>query len=269
MRTSNSWLLECPDCGFLRSTLKPGAGVAIHGLDSLRRMNSARILDNLSRHMPLAGAKVLEIGAGRGLFLDEARARGCQALAIEPDSGAAAECRSRGHTVIDGFFPDAIAPEAQFQIIALNDVFEHLPDPDNACVTLQSLLAPDGILVINLPSRNGVFFRLATLLDWLGAGGPLDRLWQRGLPSPHLSYFNRSTLDRLVARTTGLTALDPLWLPSVTRTGLRARLASAPAGIPVTLSFPLIWLASWFMPLLPKDIFVGLYANRTSPAPGS
>ena len=66
-----------------------------------------------------------------------------------------------------------------FDAIIFNDVFEHLPDPIDAIVAVERLLADDGILVLNLPSSDGLFFRVSTLLNRLGWRGPYERLWQR------------------------------------------------------------------------------------------
>ncbi|MCB1745158.1 MAG: class I SAM-dependent methyltransferase [Gammaproteobacteria bacterium] len=253
------WLLECDTCSFLGSTLPPGAGVSVDGLDTLRRDNFARILDQLSLYLSLQGAGILEIGSAKGLFLDMARERGARVTGLEPDALAAGQCRARGHEVIHGFFPDAIGSERCFDVIALNDVFEHLPDPPGAARSLEALLTPGGILCINLPSRDGIFFRLASMLDRIGVHGPFDRLWQRGLPSPHLSYFNQRTLESLMTRVTALQVLPPMSLPSIARSGLRERLASVRTGVPLTLCHPFVWALTWIIDWLPSDIIVGIY----------
>ena len=52
----------------------------------------------------------------------------------------------------------------------------------------------------NCPDRRGLFFRVADALDRLGLSGAYDRLWQRGLPSPHVWYFTPEDLARAAAR---------------------------------------------------------------------
>ena len=264
MSRARQWIYECPRCGFLTSTLEPGAGLAVEGVDALRRSNFALLMDRLSRHMTLRGARVLEIGSGHGLFLDAAHARGCTVTGIEADPLAVAHARARGHHVIEGFFPSALSNDELFDIVALNDVFEHLPSPDEMAPVLESVIAPGGILVVNLPSRAGIFYRLASLLAVLGFDGPLGRLWQCGLPSPHVSYFNPRNLDMLFARTTGLSAEDAMSLPTLSRTSLRERLDSADSGLPAWITLPTVWTMSWIAPWLPKDILVGFYRKRSA-----
>ena len=44
----------------------------------------------------------------------------------------------------------ALAP-ASFDVIVLNDVLEHLPDPERTMAHCAGLLKPDGLLVIQTP----------------------------------------------------------------------------------------------------------------------
>jgi 2-polyprenyl-3-methyl-5-hydroxy-6-metoxy-1,4-benzoquinol methylase len=204
MQNAGQWINECPQCGFLSSTLEPGAGLAVEGVDALRQSNFAPLIERLLQYVMLSGARVLEIGSGHGHFLDAARARGCSVIGIEADPVAVAQARGRGHHVVEGFFPLAFNNDETFDVVALNDVFEHLPSPDEMAPVLESVLAPGGILVINLQSAMASSYCLASFLAMLGFDGPLGRLWQRGLPSPHVSYFNPRTLDILFERTTAL-----------------------------------------------------------------
>ena len=45
---------------------------------------------------------------------------------------------------------------------------------------------------------SGLIFRLARVAAKIGVETPLARLWQRGLPSPHLSYFDTTNLKALL-----------------------------------------------------------------------
>ena len=60
-----------------------------------------------------------------------------------------------------------------FDAIIFNDVFEHLPDPIDAIVAVERLLADDGILVLNLPSSDGLFFRSLYAPKSVGLAGAL------------------------------------------------------------------------------------------------
>jgi SAM-dependent methyltransferase len=98
-----------------------------------------------------------------------------------------------------GYFPDALASDERFDAIVFNDVLEHIPDLTGALAASAHHLAPGGVLCLNCPDQRGFFFRTADVLDRLGLSGPYDRLWQRGLPSPHVWYFTPAHLDRATA----------------------------------------------------------------------
>jgi hypothetical protein len=86
----------------------------------------------------------------------------------------------------------------------------------------------------------------------MGVVSPLERLWQLGLPSPHLWYFTEPSLSQLVAEH-GFFRVDAGRLPSVERAGLRDRIAADPrSGAVQRLSFVAIALAS---PLLNQPRF--------------
>jgi hypothetical protein len=75
-------------------------------------------------------------------------------------------------------------------------VFEHLPDPYGVAQVLRKHLSSRGFVIINLPVSDGLVFRFARTLARIGVRAPLERMWQVGMPSPHLSYFSGITLSR-------------------------------------------------------------------------
>src|SRR5690606_11668960 len=98
------------------------------------------------------------------------------------------------------YFPDALAPGERFDAIVFNDVIEHIPDIGRALAACRERLAPGGMLLLNLPSSSGVFYRASKLLRRLGVAGHFERMWQKGLPSPHLHYVDPTNLARLLDR---------------------------------------------------------------------
>jgi SAM-dependent methyltransferase len=112
----------------------------------------------------------------------------------------ALQSRLEGHEAIIGFFPDAIALGDSFDAITFNDVFEHMPDPNSVLTAVRRRLRPNGLVIISLPVSSGLIFTLARFGAKIGVQAPLARLWQRGLPSPHLSYFNATNLKTLLER---------------------------------------------------------------------
>ncbi|MFI5345186.1 MAG: class I SAM-dependent methyltransferase [Elusimicrobiota bacterium] len=260
-RPLKDWLYRCPACAFEFSTLTSGGGTGIEGLETLRKTNFRILLDRLERHFSLKDARAIEIGPADGWFLDAAAARGINISGIEPDRALAEKARARGLHVATGFFPDDLKDAGPYSLIVFNDVFEHLPDPEGAFRHVERLLAPDGLLVINLPSSGGALYRLAKLLARFGIDAPLERLWQKGLPSPHLSLFNPMNLRLLARRSAGFDPVDTFALRTITREGLAERISSTHGGIVGAVLFAGVWLLSFVYvpPLALSDIFVGVF----------
>lgn len=215
------------------------------GLGSLRRDNNERLLKTVAGLRPPPG-RLLDVGSGPGFLLGQAAAYGYAAQGIEPDANTVDAARRGGQDVRQGYFPAVLANDEQFDVIVFNDVLEHIPDVAGALAASSAHLAPRGVLCLNCPSRSGLFFRAADLLDRLGLHGPYDRLWQRGLPSPHLWYFKPVDLRR-AASLNGLSAVAELPLATIQLKGLWSRircvrdatfLASAAAYLFAVLAWP-------------------------------
>jgi 2-polyprenyl-3-methyl-5-hydroxy-6-metoxy-1,4-benzoquinol methylase len=194
--------------------------VRVLGLEPLRRENFRVILKDLSRLRPLEGVKILDVGSAYGWFLEEAAAVGAVAVGIEPDA------RIASHSTEDvrvGFFPDELSVQERFGVIAFNDVLEHLPDVPGALDVCHDHLLPRGLLSINIPTADGAVFKVACGLTRAGIHGPYRRLWQYGLPSPHLHYFTTKALTALI-ESRGFTVLQVRGLSSLTRRGLWQRI---------------------------------------------
>lgn len=259
LRLLKPWLARCDACGFLASNLEPGPGTGLEGLEDLRRANIAATLDRLARSAPLAGVTLLDVGCAKGWFLSAARERGAQVHGIEPQEVHVRDGRAAGLSIDLGFFPADLSRPGPYGIIAFNDVFEHLPAPEQAIRDVERLLKPGGIAVINLPSSAGALYRIATVLDRLGMSGSFERMWQKGLPSPHMSYVSPDNLRMLVERHTALRQIDSFALPSFRRARLWQRIEVTHRGPAALAMFVGLWGLSFVLPLLPPDIHVGVF----------
>jgi len=105
-----------------------------------------------------------------------------------------------GQDIRRGFFPHVLAGTERFDVIALNCVFEHVPDLDAMLESFKAYLAPGGSVMLNVPVSSGFMFHAARALFRVGVRYPFDRIWQKGFVSPHLHYFASENLATLLAR---------------------------------------------------------------------
>lgn len=263
------WHFECRACGYEGSTLQPcinaaqpqaalDEGLRREALETLRQQNFEDLLRVVARHRRAGEDTLLDVGAAHGWFVKAALKTEppWQAQGLEPDAAVAAQAQAEGLPVVEGFFPQALQPGTRVHAITFNDVLEHLPDLPAMLAACRAHLQPQGLLVLNLPSSQGLFFRVARVLQSLGLSGPLRRLWQEGMPSPHLHYFNAANLTRLL-QDHGFEVVEHSALVSIRREGLMARLRYDPRSrwmAPVL--GPLLWLAVPLLQRLPPDILV-------------
>lgn len=240
------WLNVCSKCDFSASSLSPGIGAEVAGIENLRKANFGSILDALKPYADVSLMSALEVGSSRGWFLDEARNHGLNCLGIEPDILSTVEAKAKGHTVYEGMFPDVLSRvQQQFDLIIFNDVFEHLSDIRSAKASIHQFLKPQGLLVLNLPDSRGILYKIAKILASLGWYEFLERLWQKDMNSPHLSYFNRRNLTELFTADGTFSLLKVDRLESMQIRGLWTRIRSGGQGklISFFIYIPLLLIA--------------------------
>ena len=119
-----------------------------------RRATANRLLDLIGAHVP--EGRLLDVGCGHGLLLDEARGRGYETVGLELSREAARHARSLGLDVrelpLEAFSESSNGDSpGEFDAIVLADVLEHLDDPVDAIDRCARLLRPSGVLCVVTP----------------------------------------------------------------------------------------------------------------------
>lgn len=268
-----SWHATCPSCAYESAKLegainREDAHASLNeaqreaGLKALRQENFADVVGYARRFAPPGGRKLLDVGSAHGWFLEAAHGS-FDVLGIEPDEAVGSRAAARGLPVRPGFFPDALQNDERFDVIVFNDVIEHIPPIAAALAACAERLNPDGILILNLPNSKGFFYRLSKLFARLGWRAPFERLWQKGLPSPHVHYFRPENLSRLVA-TQGFELVHSAELPSLRAKGLldRLRCAGGMSTLSLYLQYAAILCAIPLLRAFPSDIIVCIYQKK-------
>jgi len=144
--------------------------------------------------------RLLDIGSGPGFFLKTAQSRAWDVTGIEPSRQAAAHARGLGVNVVEGFFNADSAPTlGRFDVVHMNNVLEHIPDPIMLVRLARNLLEPGGIICINVPNDFSPFQLAASAAQ-------NTREWWLA-PPHHLNYFDFGSLTALVERL-GMTVVE-------------------------------------------------------------
>jgi SAM-dependent methyltransferase len=147
-------------------------------------------LDTIADLRP-AGRDLLDVGAAVGDFVAIAETHGWTALGVEPARSAADRARKLGRPVVHGDLDHPDIRDRRFDAIHLSHVVEHLPDPFAGLRQCAGLLAPSGVLAIEVPNEFDNLFRQARRIT--RRMGDADKLTDE-----HLWFFNRPTIARAV-----------------------------------------------------------------------
>lgn len=141
---------------------------------------------------------ILDIGCGRGTFLDIARDNDLQTAGIELASDAASYARSKGHQVLCGSATEVTFSDGvYFEVVTLWDLLEHFDNPRQALLHSYDVLAPAGQLFILTPMKGSIYDRLGLLLLRL-SGGRVATLVRMCWSSEHLFRFDAHGLEEVL-----------------------------------------------------------------------
>ena len=194
-------IFKCADCGLVFAVpageLKRVHSAYVNMIDERyieeeqgRRVSACSILiklDKLKRDRN-SSSRLLDIGCGTGILLDEARKMGWETCGVEVSKWAAQYAKEKFNLKIHNTTLEEVKFSAcSFDVVIMQDVIEHLVNPRQALTKVRKILKPDGILYINTPDIKSISSRLLKTKWW-------------GMNSFHLYYFSKKSLDRLLVK---------------------------------------------------------------------
>ncbi|CCB91277.1 putative SAM-dependent methyltransferase [Waddlia chondrophila 2032/99] len=142
------------------------------------------------KHLKKEAPSLFEIGSGPGFFLKVGKEHGWDVLGIEPSKQAVAFSKQFDVPVIHDFFHEETAKKlGTFDLIFMDTLLEHVPNPSSMIALCSSLLNPGGLLCVISPN------------DY----NPLQKILRNQknyppwwiVPRHHLNYFDFTSIQSL------------------------------------------------------------------------
>jgi len=150
---------------------------------TIRRYNE--LLDGFEKYRRTD--RIIDVGCGAGIFLEEAAKRGWEVHGTEYGERALVACRSRGIRIIEGALDPTNYVAGSFDVVCSFEVIEHLPRPKEELERMARILRPGGALYMTTPNYRSLGHAL------------VGRGWSVVNYPEHLNYFIPRTLRLLAA----------------------------------------------------------------------
>lgn len=136
----------------------------------------------LIRSLQNQKGSLLDIGAGTGDFLLEAKKQHWNTIGIEPSEKAKGIAIQKGIAFAENL---ASLPDHSFDVITMWHVLEHVPDLENQIAVLKRLLKPNGTIIIAVPNFKSYDAK------YYGA------YWAAYDVPRHLWHFSKTAIEKL------------------------------------------------------------------------
>ncbi|MEK6967027.1 MAG: class I SAM-dependent methyltransferase [Nanoarchaeota archaeon] len=134
--------------------------------------------------------KLLDIGCNIGTFMKVAQDDGWETVGVEFNKSAAAFGRKKfGLEILDRDFMKVKFKPSSFDVVAMNDVIEHVTDPVATLIEVRRILKKGGLLFMTTPNIGALLPKI-TRSKWLHMK-----------PNEHLSFFTPKTIKVLLGKT--------------------------------------------------------------------
>jgi SAM-dependent methyltransferase len=131
--------------------------------------------------------RILDVGCSGGWFLEAMKGWECHGCEIVPADAEIAR-RTFGDRIFTGALEDYPSAERYFDVITLQDVFDHFPEPLPVLAKCRAMLKEGGLLVVKVHNISCLYARLT------GAN------FYAIIPPSHLFYYDQRTLALAVVK---------------------------------------------------------------------
>ena len=177
-------LAKLYSCGNYRTAKGKRFGYIIETLIHLGRIKKRKRI-----HQFIKTGKILDIGCGRGLFLDVMRRGGWDTIGTEfNEETASYAINTYGLKILPGDIAQHKLPAESLDAININQVLEHLKNPDKVLEESHRLLRKGGILIISVPDLRSPQFAIGKE-NWFLLDLPF-----------HLFHFTEEGLSELLRK---------------------------------------------------------------------
>jgi len=135
-------------------------------------------------------ARVVDVGCGlNDLLVRLEQLRGCRGVGIDVDPQVASYIRDTLRMpVVEGTLCDAKLEEAAFDLVTMNQYFEHEPDPRRTLLEARRISKRGAHLVVEVPYASGLPARV------------FGSCWSQLDVPRHLAFYTPATLSELLRR---------------------------------------------------------------------
>jgi 2-polyprenyl-3-methyl-5-hydroxy-6-metoxy-1,4-benzoquinol methylase len=206
LRTETFEIIECTDCKIAFTEPAPSLPdyekMDFHSgedLENAERLTRVEELDSdwqvliklqakmIAKHFK-KDSKILEIGCGEGILLDELKKLGFVDVAgVEPSRTGAVRAGKRGLKVKNDYFSREVVAE-QYDLILMSHVFEHIEKPQDFIEELNAALSAGGALMFTQTNFRGIIPRY------------LKENWYAWVPDQHFWHFTLEGMRLMFAK---------------------------------------------------------------------
>lgn len=207
-----SRIVQCRTCGLLyanpyptpvdfqRLYADPEKYFASHDLDA-RTDRFRGVIRRAVREHDRSDISLLDVGSGRGEMLVAARLEGVtRATGLEPSVANRDFAEELGVELLPHTIEEfAETTNLEYDVITLNAILEHVPDPNSMIATSARLLKPGGLLYIDVPNEANLIAMVGNLINRVRGSKAVLNL-SPTFPPYHVFGFTRRSIRHLLAK---------------------------------------------------------------------